>query len=274
MGKALFDRFPDEVGQVGEILGYSLEKLCLENPNRLLDETQYAQPAIFVVNALHHLERRRNGEPAPAYAIGHSLGEYNALFAAEVFDFATGVRLVKKRGELMGRIGGGGMAAVVGLTRAEVAEALDAHGLTEQVDIANDNAPTQVVISGPRQAVVAAKPLFEALPGGITCTVLRTSGAFHSRYMADARHRFEAYLAEHDFPFAPPKIPVLANATAEAYDHSSVARNLVDQITAPVRWAETVRRLLDHGETEFTEVGTGRVLTSLLDRIRPAVAAG
>ncbi len=268
MGKALLAEFSDEILVASEILGYSVDKLCLENPNGLLDETQYTQPAIFVINALSHLRRKRGGDLAATYFIGHSLGEYNALFAADVFDFETGVRLVKKRGELMGRIGGGAMAAVLGMTRAQVSEVLNEHGLTAELDIANDNSPDQVVLSGSRPAVLAAKPLFDTLVGSTTYTILRTSGAFHSRYMADAQRRFADYLTEADPAFAAPKTPVLANVDTQLYDRDSVAGKLVDQITAPVLWADTVGRLIDLGETEFVEVGTGRVLTSLLDRIR------
>src|SRR5205823_13876450 len=111
MGGNLFDDFPELTAQADAILGYSIKKLCLEDPNQELNQTQFTQPALFVVNALTFLKKNQK----PDYVAGHSLGEYNALFAAEVFDFATGLNLVKKRGELMSEAKNGGMAAVIGL---------------------------------------------------------------------------------------------------------------------------------------------------------------
>ncbi|MFG2606002.1 ACP S-malonyltransferase [Streptomyces sp. NPDC048514] len=269
MGRALFDEFPDLTERAGEILGYSVKKLCTENPNQLLNETQYTQPAVYVVNALTYLKRTKETGLVPEYVAGHSLGEYNALHAAGVLDFETGLRLVRKRGAAMGRIEGGGMAAVTGLDRAEVSRVLDQHDLTD-VEVANDNAPTQVVVSGLKTRITAAREVFEALPGGVAFTELKTSGAFHSRHMAPAQEEFAQYLADESPRFSAPSIPVIANVDAKEYDLSRVETCLTEQITRPVRWTETVRCLLAAGQEEFVEVGTGRVLTSLIERIRTA----
>src|ERR1700722_298171 len=116
MGSTLFTEFQDYVQKADHILGYSIEKLCLEDPDNLLNKTEYTQPALFTVSALSYIKKLKETNTAPQYVIGHSLGEYNALFAAEVFDFETGLKLVQKRGALMSKASGGGMAAIVGLT--------------------------------------------------------------------------------------------------------------------------------------------------------------
>jgi malonyl CoA-acyl carrier protein transacylase len=276
MGRALFEEYPETVARANEILGYSIVKLCQENPNRLLGETQYTQPAMYVVNALSLMKRQASEDVRPpSYFIGHSLGEYNALHAAGVMDFETGLRLVKRRGEVMGRVEGGGMAAVVGLSRWEVARVLEHHDLTDELQVANDNAPDQVVISGSRPAVLAAAPFFEARPEKPRYTVLSTSGAFHSRYMEDAQLQFARYLQAGSFTFDEPRVPVIANVDGKPYDRSRVEANLIEQITGAVRWVDSIRYLLDLGEEEFVEVGAGRVLSGLLDSIRatPEAAA-
>jgi malonyl CoA-acyl carrier protein transacylase len=269
MGRGLFEEFPDITARASEILGYSVEKLCRENPNQLLNETQYTQPAVYVVNALHYMRSVQETGTVPDYAAGHSLGEYNALHAAGVFDFETGLKLVKKRGEAMGRIEGGAMAAVTGMNRTQVLRVLEDSGLTD-VEVANDNAPTQVVVSGPRPAIVAAQSIFENRPGGVGYTQLKTSGAFHSKYMAEAQRQFAAYLQGSDFRFAEPSFPVIANIDAKPYDRSRIETNLIEQITQPVRWTDTILLLTETGQQEFTEIGTGRILTALVERIRSA----
>ncbi|WP_026150783.1 ACP S-malonyltransferase [Streptomyces prunicolor] len=269
MGRGLFDEFPDVTARASETLGYSVEKLCRENPNQLLNETQYTQPAVYVVNALHYMRSTRETGMVPGYAAGHSLGEYNALHAAGVFDFETGLKLVKKRGEAMGRIEGGAMAAITGMNRTQVLRVLEGSGLTD-VEVANDNAPTQVVVSGPKPAIVAAQPIFEDWAEGVGYTLLKTSGAFHSKYMAEAQRQFAAYLQGNDFRFAEPSFPVIANVDAKPYDRSRIETNLIEQITQPVRWTDTILHLTELGQEEFTEIGTGRILTALLERIRSA----
>jgi trans-AT polyketide synthase/acyltransferase/oxidoreductase domain-containing protein len=179
MGKDLFPQFPALVKEAGEVLGYSIEELCLENPQDRLVVTNFTQAAVFVVNSLHYLSVLRAGDSAFESAAGHSLGEYCALFAAGVFDFRTGLTLVKKRGELMARAQGGGMIAVIGLTERDIRSALDASGLTE-IDIANYNSPNQFVLSGLRVNIEKAKRVMEAA-GARMCVVLNVGGAFHSR---------------------------------------------------------------------------------------------
>src|SRR5688572_6488634 len=124
MGAELFDRSDELVRQADSILGYSLRNLCLKDEYGQLNQTQYSQPALFAINAMAYAAATHNGNPKPDYVAGHSLGEYSALWAAGAFDFETGLRLVKKRGELMGRIRNGGMLAVVGIDPNTIATIL------------------------------------------------------------------------------------------------------------------------------------------------------
>jgi malonyl CoA-acyl carrier protein transacylase len=273
MGGDLFDKFPDITALASHVLGYSVKKLCLENPNSLLDETQYTQPIVYTVNALLWMQRKEQGGPAPTYVAGHSLGEYNALLAADVFDFETGLRLVKRRGEVMGRIEGGGMAAVVGITKARVVEVIDYYGLTD-IDVANDNSPMQVVLSGHKSAIVAAQQVFETLPEKPIYSILRTSGAFHTKYMASAAEQFASYMLDRRFHFNTPRLPVIANLDARPYRPGQSEQTLIEQITQPVRWTDTVRYLLKNGECDFVEVGVGRVLTSLIEQTKSSQSEG
>lgn len=262
MGEGLFERYPELVAQADRQLGYSLKTLCLEDPEGKLDQTQYTQPALFAVSALMHLARVAEGEQ-PDLVAGHSLGEYAALFAAGVIDFATGVRLVQKRGEIMARAQGGGMAAIVGLPAETVRKVLDDKGLTS-IDVANFNAPTQVVISGPKADIEAAQPFFKDA-GVRLYIILKVSGAFHSRYMSDAANEFGKFLA--DARFSAPKLPVIANLDAEPYTLATVREKLTGQINHSVLWVKTIQRLAEQPTPSFQEVGPGNVLTGLLRQI-------
>lgn len=264
MGKDLFDDFKDLVEEADDILGYSIRRLCLEDPDGQLNFTQYTQPALYVVNALSYYSLLRSGGATPDYVAGHSLGEYNALLAAEAFDFGTGLRLVKKRGELMGQAKGGGMAAVLGMPEKEIRELLRSSGF-DAIDVANLNAPSQTVISGRREDIEKAEEVFTR---NKSCryAMLQVSGAFHSRYMADAEREFAGFLDQ--FEVRPPAIPVIANVTARPYRPTEVKDTLVAQISSAVKWSETVRYLMGKGVEEMTQVGPGRVLTSLVRTIK------
>ncbi|WP_341720554.1 ACP S-malonyltransferase [Micromonospora sp. FIMYZ51] len=265
MGRELFARYPAETAIADEVLGYSIAELCVENPQRRLSRTEFTQPALYVVGALSYLDRIATDPLPPDYLVGHSLGEYVALFAAGVFDFATGLRLVRRRGELMSAAGGGGMAAVVGVAEATVARTL-AEPAHQALDLANYNAPDQFVISGPDAAIDAACAAFEA--AGARTVRLAVSAPLHSRYLRDVAEQFGHFLD--GFTARPPSVPVLANIDAQPYTVDTVRDRLVAQIAGPVRWTETVRTLLRHGDVEFVELGPGQVLTKLVNRIRAA----
>jgi trans-AT polyketide synthase/acyltransferase/oxidoreductase domain-containing protein len=265
MGGTLFDEFSQIVTEADDVLGYSIKELCLEDPGSKLNQTEYTQPALYTVNALHYYKKIKDTGVKPDYVAGHSLGEYNALLAAGAFDFATGLRLVQKRGELMSRAAGGGMAAVIGLSEDEIREALRTHRL-ESIDVANLNSPKQIVISGSRTDMDQAKPVFEGMEGVMMFIPLRTSGAFHSRYMEEAAKEFESFLQQ--YSFHPLVLPVISNVYARPYRQREISSHLVKQITHSVKWTETVRYLCGRGVDVYEEMGPGRVLTDLISRIR------
>lgn len=267
MGAALFDRFPQWTAEADEWLGYSIRELCVDDPRGELGLTAFTQPALFIVNAMTYRARIEDGGAVPDFVAGHSLGEYNALLAAGVFDFATGVRLVQKRGALMGQVAGGGMAAVVGMPPAKIEEVLASSESGQRVDVANFNSFDQTVIAGRKDDLADVEPAFKA--AGVRAYIpLKVSAPFHSRYMREPMQEFGAFLSQ--FPLAAPSIPVVANVTARPYAADRLHDTLADQIGHSVRWLDTMLYLLDQGVTTFDETGPGSVLTKIATQIRKA----
>jgi trans-AT polyketide synthase/acyltransferase/oxidoreductase domain-containing protein len=262
MGAGLFEAFPDQVAQAAVVLGYDLADLCVNDPQGQLDNTAFTQPALYAVSALMHLKKLQEGAMPTAVA-GHSLGEYDALFAAGVFDFATGLRLVHKRGEIMAKQSGGGMAAIVGLEDAKILQVIQDNGY--QIDVANYNSEGQTVISGLKADVERSQTAFEDA-GARMVIPLKVSGAFHSRFMKPAADEFAAFLES--IPFQAPKIPVYSNVTAQPHLPAEIKANMARQIHSSVRWVELVQNLMELPEASFEEVGPGNVLTGLLKRIK------
>jgi malonyl CoA-acyl carrier protein transacylase len=242
---------PDLVELVVEAVG--------EDPfSRAEEGTQWAQPAIFCASLAGWAEL---GRPAGDWMAGHSLGEIGALVAAGTLRERDGVRLVALRGRLMqeaGELAGdGGMVALLGAGAADEAPALaQAHGLA----VANDNSPQQVVLSGARAALPQAAQAAAEL--GLRAMELPVTGAFHSPMMASAVPEFEAAL--NDIEVAEAAVPVISAVTAEPFD--DVRKRLVQALTSPVRWRETMLALHGLGAERFVEVGPGRVLTGLAKR--------
>ena len=265
MGLGLFKEYPKIVQQASELLGYSIEQLCLQDPGGRLRQTQFTQPALFVVNALRYYKMRDEAGPGfdPGWVAGHSLGEFNALLAAEVFDFEVGLKLVQRRGELMSTVDGA-MAAVLGAAPDRVRGLLDEQGLNG-VDLANFNAPTQVVIAGTVEGIAQALACFERQ--GIRAVQLNVSAPCHSHHMHEAQQRFSEYLAQ--FTYHPPRIPVVANASGRPYTADRIAEILGTQIASPVQWVDTVRYLMGKN-VEFVEVGILNMLTKMVDAIKAA----
>jgi malonyl CoA-acyl carrier protein transacylase len=269
MGGDLFDKFDELTKRADRILGYSIKKLCHEDSRKELNKTQFTQPALYVVGALAYLQKIEEEGHKPDFVAGHSLGEFNALFAAGCFDFETGLRLVKKRGELMGKATGGAMAAIMNSSKENIEKILDENNLSG-IELANFNTSTQIVVSGLREDIGKAQQYFQ--DGSVLYYPLNTSGAFHSRYMEEAKKEFEEYLNQ--FQFSEFMMPVISNVTATPYKGGDVIVNLSKQMINPVRWTESVQYLLSKGVTRFEEVGYGDVLTKLIDRIKsdePAV---
>lgn len=268
MGQGLFERFPEMTAAADALLGYSIATLCLEDPAKQLNLTLFTQPALYVVNALSYFACFDDHLfPAPDYAVGHSLGEYNALLAAGAFDFITGLKLVLKRAQLMSRAQEGGMSAVIGLT-VDTLQAIFERLPVETVDIANLNSPTQIVISGPPQDLDKVDAACKE-QGARLVVRLNVSGAFHSRYMKPSAVEFSKFLES--FKFNPLKIGVIANSTAKPYENSEIALRLAEQIASPVKWTESIGYLLRTPDPEFKELGPQGVLTKLVKQIAECV---
>ncbi len=272
MGRGLADRFPEARPvweSADELLGFALSRLCWEGPEDELTHTRNAQPAIMVHSAaVWAVVGERLPAPIVA-AAGHSLGEFSAHFAAGTLAFEDTLRAVRHRGELMfaeGQARPGTMAAVLGLDDSVAEEVCRAASLPgEQVVPANFNAPGQIVISGDPGAVARAGDAARGA-GAKRVLPLSVSGAFHSPLMAGAEPRLrEALEAVH---FGTPSFPVISNVSATPVAEGSEARELlVQQLTAAVRWTDSMRTLRGLGATRFLEIGPGGVLTGLLKRI-------
>jgi malonyl CoA-acyl carrier protein transacylase len=263
MGEDLFDRYPQWVAEADAMLGYSLRTLCLEDPDGRLNKTEFTQPALFAVSALSFLARRDDGAALPDVYAGHSLGEFNALFAAGAFDFATGIDLVAKRGELMSKAPRGAMAAVVGLGLGKVRELLGSTGLAA-VDIANINSANQIVISGLHEDIERCEPVFKS--AGARFARLSVSAAFHSRYMREAEAQFAAFI--HGRTLHPLRADVISNRTARPHTRDAYLPQLIEQVSHPVNWYESMSCLLSQGDVTMEEIGPGNVLSGLFAKIR------
>ena len=254
--------------QADDVLGFSLTELMFGDDPEALKPTEVTQPALYVHSLAASAALAARGV-RPAVAAGHSLGEWSALAAVGAVSFADGLRAVRRRGELMARAGDvrpGAMSAVLGLD-ADTLEAActeaTASGPGEVVP-ANYNDPGQIVVSGDGPAVERAGAL--ATEAGAKRVVpLPVSGAFHSPLMAFARDGLAETLAA--LEITAPRCPVVLNVTAEpTTDPDEIRRRLLDQLTAPVRWAQSLERMAADGATRFVEVGTGKVLSGLVKR--------
>jgi len=263
MGRDLFREFPAQTAQADRLLGYSIEELCLDDER--LNRTEYTQPALYVVNVLHYLKASREAGLSPDFLAGHSLGEYCALFAAGAFDFETGLRLVQRRGQLMGKASGGGMSAVLNCSVAALEKLLTEEAFGE-LEIANYNSPSQAVVAGDLTELERLEDAVQRIGG--TGFRLPVSAAFHSRKMQQAMLAFAPCLRQHSF--APLARPVISNFRARPYVADQVRDNLVFQIRHPVRWTESIWYVLAQGDVEFIEVGPKRVLSKLVAQIREA----
>ena len=261
MGSDLFDSFSELIEKSDSFLGYSLKDLCLSNPEGKLDKTEFTQPALYVVNAMMFL-RYQESHSCPSFLAGHSLGEYNALLAANVFDFETGLKIVQKRGQLMGKLKNGSMAAIIGISASRL-EKLIQDGNFNNIDIANYNSPKQSVISGLDEEILEFLKLVER--EAEKCVKLAVSGAFHSRQMEFIRIEFQNYLSRFDFDF--PRVPVISNLNALPYDKNFVLEKLSYQLVSPVRWVDIVKYISRKNEKEFIEIGPGHILSKLISQI-------
>jgi [acyl-carrier-protein] S-malonyltransferase len=274
MGRDLCEKYPASRAAFDEAdraLGFSLSKICFEGTEDELKLTEITQPAVVTVSiaALRALAARG---VTPAYVAGHSLGEYSALVAAGSLDFSDAVRLVHRRGKLMQEAvpaGVGAMAAILGLSPAQVDEACRRAAQDEVVAPANLNSPEQTVISGHATAVKRAVE-FASQSGAKRAVILPVSAPFHCELMLPAQQRLEEVLR--NTPFGPLRVPLVTNVGAEAIEKGEEAREaLLRQVSLPVRWEESIRTLLGLGVEVFVEVGPGKVLSGLLRQIDRSV---
>ncbi|MBD2099892.1 ACP S-malonyltransferase [Leptolyngbya sp. FACHB-261] len=263
MGSDLLDQagVAEKLKQAENILGWSVPEIC-QGPEEQLSRTLYTQPCLFAISAILADLLQAQGQQ-PDLVAGHSLGEYNALYTAGVFDFATGLRLVKRRAELMDAAQSGTMAALIGFDRSKLEALVES---TEGVVIANDNSDAQVVISGTPEAVTSLSEQLKAKRS----VPLSVSGAFHSPLMAEAAQTFRQVLA--DVAFQDARLPVLSNVDPQPAQASAVLKErLGQQMTSPVRWREITLALPALEVSQLVEVGPGRVLTGLAKRTLPGV---
>ena len=256
--------------QADEYLGSKISTLCFYGPEDALKQTIHTQPALYVTSAAALAALRERGVPMPDAVAGHSVGEYAALFAAGAFDFETGLHLVERRAQEMHRAAlsqPGAMAAVLGLTGPQVAEICTEAETAGPVSAANFNGGGQVVISGSPEGVAKASEIAKT-NGAKRVLPLNVSGAFHSALMAPAVEAMEYALRDAVIHSA--AIPVIANLTAD-YETTpdEIRANLAAQIDHPVRWEETIGRLVADGFDTFAEIGSGTVLAGLMKRIAP-----
>ncbi len=262
MGADLFNLYPDETEKASKILGYPIDQLCLEDKNNQLHLTQYTQPSIYFVSCLMYLTTLKKGKMPPECVIGHSLGEYAALFAAGVFDLFSGLHIVKKRAEVMNTLNNGSMMAVIGQEATRTPDILRENDLLS-LDLANINTSQQVVLSGLKKDLSLAKSLLEKY--SFKCIELNVSGAFHSRHMENARKEFMRYLVTQSF--SPPTINIISSYNGQKMDVDYMVEILGFQLVRSVKWMETILHLVSLGVKEFVEIGPSEVLTRLNKQI-------
>lgn len=273
MGKDLYDSSPvakELFEKANQILGFRITDLMFAGTDEDLKQTKVTQPAIFLHSVI--LSKVLGSDFKPNMVAGHSLGEFSALVAAGALSFDDGLRLVSARAIAMQKaceLQPSTMAAVLGLDDAKVEEICAS--IDEVVVAANYNCPGQLVISGSVKGIdIACEKLKEA--GAKRALKLAVSGAFHSPLMEPARQELEA--AINATPFNNPVCPIYQNVTAKpTTSPEEIKRNLVAQLTAPVRWTQTVQNMIADGATEFVELGPGNVLQGLIKKVNKDIAA-
>jgi [acyl-carrier-protein] S-malonyltransferase len=271
MGKDFSRDFPvasDIFKRADEALGFPLSRLCFEGPEEELNLTANTQPAVLTTSIACLEVIKSMGGPVPCAVAGHSLGEYTALVAAGSLLFEDAVRLVRKRGQYMQEavpVGAGGMAAVMGISTGLVIEACAKASASGVVEAVNLNCPGQVVIAGDSAGLKAVGPLLKAA-GARRVVPIPVSAPFHSSLMVPAGKRLAEDLDK--VTIGDPQIPVVANVSAELVcSGAEVKESLIKQVYSPVRWEESVLKLISLGIDTYIEVGPGKVLSGLIKKI-------
>ncbi len=270
MGKDLYENFEaakNVFDTADKTLDKSITKLCFEGPDEDLKQTVNTQPCI-VTMSIAALESLKSQLDINAdYVAGHSLGEYCAMYAAGVMSLETTLKAIQKRADLMGQTKGGAMAAVLNASEEALTASLKDASEAGYVDVANYNSPAQVVITGDEKAVAKAGELLLA-KGARRVVPLAVSGAFHSKFMENAGHEFESFVAGFDLNDA--KIPVVTNVDAQPTTSASDFRvKMPKQIYSSVHWTQTIEKMAADGVEIFVEIGPGKVLAGLNKKIVP-----
>ncbi len=267
MGKELCTHFPVAsriFEEASDILDLDMKKLCFETSASELTKTENAQPAILTLSVAKYRVYHQEIGITPSFSAGHSLGEYSALVCSGSIRFRDAVKIVRKRGELMSRSLNGKMAAVSGLEAEEVKKTC--RNITDKgttVVAANFNSSKQIVISGINEGVIKASEELSLKGGAIT--PLRVSAAFHSPLMHEAADEFREEISKYEFSF--PGWAVISNCTSRAYRNSrEIPQKLVEQITSPVLWHQSVNFMINAGVNTFLELGPGSTLNNLLKK--------
>ena len=271
MGKDLFDNFPaarEVFEKADEALGFKLSEMCFSGSDEDLALTANTQPAILTTSVAAYRAMEAEGAKLPEFAAGHSLGEYSALVAAGVLDFADAVRTVRNRGTYMQEaipVGVGAMAAILGLDVEAVKSGCDEAAQEQICSPANINSPSQVVIAGNSEAVDRACEILKS-KGAKRAIKLNVSAPFHCALMMPAQERLANDLAK--LPYGSYRFQIVHNVDAEPrFDNSAVFDALTRQVSSPVRWLQSVETLIRHGVDTFVEIGPGKVLSGLVRQI-------
>ncbi len=261
MGKDLAEKYLDQANQ---ILGFDLKKLCFDGPEEELKRTEITQPAILIVS----IAAFKTLKEKPSVVAGHSLGEYSALVAAGALKFEDAVKIVNLRGKFMQEavpLGQGAMTAVLNLDRQKIADCCKQAEAKGVVSPANFNSPGQVVISGKKEAVEEASRLCKEA-GAKRVIPLQVSAPFHCSLMQPAADKLKLELDKIEIQDA--QIPIVANVTANYVTKASDIRDLlIKQVTSPVLWEDSIKKMMADGITSFVEVGPGKVLSGLIKKI-------
>ena len=264
MGKDLYDKF-DIVREIykraDSLSGLKISELSFEADKQTLSQTQYTQPCIFV----HSYAVLNVVDESYDSVAGHSLGEYSALVAAGVLTFEDGLHAVVERGRLMSQAKKGGMLAPLGVALEDVKEVVDLLKSEGIIEVANYNAPGQFIISGEIEILDKAEKMLSER-GAKKVVRLAVSGAFHSPLMEEAQKEMEKVLSKIDF--SPPKVRFYANVTGDRVENpEEIRKNLVLQLTHPVRWIDIVKSMVRDRDDRFVEIGPGKVIRGLIKRI-------
>lgn len=260
MGIELFEKYKEELEAAEHVLHYSIRDLLRYDSNDLLNNTLYTQPILYVVYALSFLDKVKEENVQPDFFIGHSLGEFVALFAAGSYDFLTGLKIVNKRAQLMSmRRNKGAMAAVIGLGSDEISSIIKD---CKDTYIANYNLPQQTVISGTEDAIKALKEIFLA-NGATTYKVLPIDCACHSPILKASAEAFYEYLEGIKIDI--PKIPVISNLTGKEYSKTHLRQTMSEQMYKSVMWRQSINYLAKEREQSFIYCNYNKTVQKLVE---------